>query len=125
MPKRGPEAGEGAGGNAIEFTLHRFHARLARLAPLVFGCFALFGCGDWTGFGTALEAAKELASAIACNAPLSVRNSKAVAGLSRLWSDVEAFELQKSYTDEVFASEDAAEGPVAFAERRAPVWKGR
>lgn len=32
--------------------------------------------------GTALEAAKELASAIACNAPLSVRNSKAVAGLS-------------------------------------------
>ena len=75
--------------------------------------------------GTALAAAKELASAIACNAPLSVRNSKAVAGLSRVWSDDDAFELQKPYTDEVFASEDAAEGPAAFAERRSPVWKAR
>jgi enoyl-CoA hydratase/carnithine racemase len=29
------------------------------------------------------------------------------------------------YTDRVFATEDAKEGPRAFAEKRPPVWQGR
>ncbi|WAC58152.1 crotonase/enoyl-CoA hydratase family protein [Gordonia sp. SL306] len=75
--------------------------------------------------GQAVEVARELASTIAANAPLAVRASKAVALSSRTWNDDEAFAGQVAFTDPVFASEDAKEGPAAFAERRAPRWKGR
>ncbi|MEE4023399.1 crotonase/enoyl-CoA hydratase family protein [Gordonia sp. PKS22-38] len=75
--------------------------------------------------GAAVDAALELATAIAKNAPLAVRASKALAYHSRTWTDDEAFERQTAYTDPVFASDDAREGPAAFAERRAPRWSGR
>ncbi|GAC70348.1 crotonase/enoyl-CoA hydratase family protein [Gordonia soli] len=75
--------------------------------------------------GAAVAAARELAAAIARNAPLAVRASKAVARRSRTWTDDEAFERQLEYTDAVFASADAKEGPRAFAERCAPRWTGR
>ncbi|MBD0863575.1 crotonase/enoyl-CoA hydratase family protein [Gordonia sp. zg691] len=75
--------------------------------------------------GEALSVARELAAVIAVNAPLAVRASKALATESRLWSDDEAFARQLEYTDPVFASQDAKEGPAAFAERRAPRWTGR
>ncbi|MXP23330.1 crotonase/enoyl-CoA hydratase family protein [Gordonia sp. HNM0687] len=75
--------------------------------------------------GGALDAARELAATIAGNAPLAVRASKALAHHSRTWTDDEAFERQTAYTDPVFASDDAREGPAAFAERRAPQWSGR
>ena len=41
------------------------------------------------------------------------------------WPDSEFFERQGPISDQVFNSEDAREGATAFAERRAPVWKGR
>ena len=37
----------------------------------------------------------------------------------------EAFDLELQLAAEVFMSEDAREGPKAFAEKRKPVWKGR
>ncbi|MDL9938094.1 crotonase/enoyl-CoA hydratase family protein [Gordonia sp. ABSL1-1] len=74
--------------------------------------------------GQALSAARELALTIAKNAPLAVRASKAVVRESRTWTDSEAFDRQTAYTDPVFASQDAKEGPAAFAEKRAPRWTG-
>ena len=75
--------------------------------------------------GTAATVAREIAATIAANAPLAVQASKALALESRTWTDAEAFERQSAYTDPVFASDDAVEGPKAFTERRAPQWTGR
>lgn len=77
-----------------------------------------------TADGQSLTVARELAATIAANAPLAVRASKALAIDSRLWRDDEAFTRQLAYTDPVFASQDAKEGPAAFAEKRAPRWTG-
>jgi enoyl-CoA hydratase len=40
------------------------------------------------------------------------------------WDAAEAFARQGAITQPVFTSADAREGAMAFAERRAPVWKG-
>jgi enoyl-CoA hydratase len=37
----------------------------------------------------------------------------------------EAFRLESKIAQEIFATEDAKEGPKAFAEKRAPQWQGR
>ncbi|MFD4369442.1 crotonase/enoyl-CoA hydratase family protein [Rhodococcus sp. NPDC058521] len=75
--------------------------------------------------GKALDGAREIASAIAANAPMAVRATKAFALVSRTMTDAESFEAQGEYTDPVFSSEDAIEGSTAFVERRKPQWTGR
>ncbi|MGB7405699.1 MAG: crotonase/enoyl-CoA hydratase family protein [Pacificimonas sp.] len=75
--------------------------------------------------GDALEGAKELAATIAENGPLAVRVSKQIMVESRGWHPVERFEKQAPLLAPVFTSEDAREGPTAFAEKRKPNWKGR
>lgn len=75
--------------------------------------------------GSALDAAMGLARTIAANAPLAVRASKAVVSQSIDWMQDEAFQRQAELTDPVFASADAQEGAIAFAERRPPQWRGR
>ena len=75
--------------------------------------------------GGALEASLELAAAIAPNAPLGIIGSKRILNESLDWPDAEFFDRQEAISGPIFDSEDAREGAMAFAEKRAPVWRGR
>lgn len=68
---------------------------------------------------------QELAVGIAANAPLSVLAGKRTAYLSAHHRLDEAYRLAEEIWAPVYHSEDAQEGPRAFREKRAPVWKGR
>lgn len=74
--------------------------------------------------GSALDAAQNLARTIAANGPLAVMLSKQVIQQSADWSEAEMFERQAPALQAILASEDVKEGSRAFAEKRAPVWKG-
>ncbi len=75
--------------------------------------------------GGALDAALELAEAIAVNGPLGLAASKRILVESVDWPDSEFFARQGEIAGPVMASQDAREGAKAFAEKRAPVWQGR
>lgn len=67
----------------------------------------------------------ELAEKICENGPLAVRLAKeaAVRGLGMPLEEGMRFEIEQSR--KVLASEDAREGPLAFAQKRPPQYKGR
>ncbi|MSO74111.1 MAG: enoyl-CoA hydratase/isomerase family protein [Alphaproteobacteria bacterium] len=72
-----------------------------------------------------LPVAHELAARIAARGPLAVRAAKQAVydGLGR---DVAAgMAIEEALFNKVMASEDSIEGPLAFAERRPPQFKGR
>jgi len=72
-----------------------------------------------------LERAYSYAERITANGPFAVRKTKesVIRGLA---VDMrEAYKIESSLSSEVFASEDAVEGPKAFAEKRPPEWKNR
>lgn len=69
-----------------------------------------------------MSAANALALRITANGPLGVQATKQ---LMRDEIGDGNRELLAKLQKEVFASEDAKEGSIAFAEKRAPVWKGR
>jgi enoyl-CoA hydratase/carnithine racemase len=69
-------------------------------------------------------AAQQLAERIAANAPLSVRAAKATVYLAAEMSRSAAFEAAEKLWEPVYLSDDAQEGPRAFAEKRAPRWRG-
>jgi enoyl-CoA hydratase len=75
--------------------------------------------------GTALEAAKVLAAKIVANGPLAVAVSKQVVLESADWDSQNMWQKQGELVMPVFTSEDAIEGATAFAEKRAPNWKGK
>ena len=72
-----------------------------------------------------LDVALGLARAITCNAPISVMESLRVARQVGDRSDADLRRLSRERMKVVLATEDAKEGPRAFAEKRAPVWQGR
>ncbi|MET0987295.1 MAG: enoyl-CoA hydratase-related protein [Steroidobacteraceae bacterium] len=75
-----------------------------------------------------LDAALKLAARITVNAPLSVQASKRIArGIADGVIADEQAGWTRTYAEipKLMQSEDAREGPRAFAEKRAPVWKGK
>lgn len=75
--------------------------------------------------GGAVDAALELAEAVARNGPLALDASKQLLRQSLDWSEEEAWQRQGEISGPVMVSEDAHEGATAFAEKRDPVWRGR
>ena len=75
--------------------------------------------------GKALEAAIELAMRIAANGPLGIMATKEIAYRGGDWTAEERWDRAAALMGPVFTSQDAQEGARAFAEKRAPVWKGR
>jgi methylglutaconyl-CoA hydratase len=68
--------------------------------------------------------AKELASTIASNGPLAVRSLKQLLNRGPEQTIEDAFELSDSLRRPLNSTMDYAEGLAAFAERRAPVFRG-
>jgi crotonobetainyl-CoA hydratase len=78
--------------------------------------------------GTELDAALALAERITVNAPLAVQASKRVAaGVDdgEITGDEAGWSRTMREVIELMKSEDAREGPRAFAEKRQPVWKAK
>ena len=72
-----------------------------------------------------LPKAREIAEAICENGPLAVRAVKesALRGLDMTFE--EGLKLENEFSRKVMGSEDAREGPLAFAQKRKPEYKGR
>jgi len=78
--------------------------------------------------GTVVEAALALAERITCNAPLSVQASKRLAyGADERIIAAEEPKWERTTREftALLKTEDAKEGPLAFAQKRQPVWKAR
>ena len=79
--------------------------------------------------GEVMATARELARAVCASAPLSVQAIKEVVRETEGLSVEQAYAHQRSGAlpayRRMLGSEDALEGPRAFAEKREPRWQGR
>ncbi len=92
-----------------------------------FGAEAAHGWGlvnRITEPGEALAGARELAATITANGPLAVRATKQIVAGAPDWPAGERWARQEELMRPVMTSADAREGATAFAEKRAPVWRG-
>ena len=71
------------------------------------------------------DKALQMARAIAANAPLTVKAARELVYLSGEMGRSAALRAAYPLFESVYLSEDAQEGPRAFAEKRAPRWSGR
>jgi enoyl-CoA hydratase/carnithine racemase len=75
-------------------------------------------------YDAVVDRARQLATTIRDNAPLSVAAGKqSIMAAASLGCDAGIAEAKKIY-EKVYNSADAEEGPRAFAEKRQPVWQG-
>ena len=113
--------------------------RLPRVVPLAFA-MELLMTGDRFDVETALRfglvsrvvpadklmaTAEEVAAKILECGPLAVRYIKEAAMRGREMSLEDGLKLESQMAGKVFQSEDAREGPTAFAQKRKPEYKGR
>ena len=73
--------------------------------------------------GTALENALAIAEVIGANGPLAVEAIKASVKATEGIPEEEALKMELEFGWPIFATEDAAEGQKAFAEKRPPVYR--
>jgi enoyl-CoA hydratase len=74
--------------------------------------------------GDAVNVAMALAERVAANAPLAVAASKQLIRATQGATEAEFWNMQAAMQSKVFTSNDAKEGPRAFAEKREPNWSG-
>src|SRR3954464_4178573 len=75
--------------------------------------------------GAALRAAIALAERICANAPIAVRESRAVVLAADVENDEALWKMSAKAMRTVMATEDFNEGPLAFIEKRPAQWTGR
>ncbi|HEY2998817.1 MAG TPA: enoyl-CoA hydratase-related protein [Acidimicrobiales bacterium] len=71
------------------------------------------------------DRALDWARRITVNAPLAVQATKESVLRGLAVDQRTAYEIEDELAGRVFSSDDAREGPRAFAEKRDPVWRGR
>ena len=72
-----------------------------------------------------MEAALGLAREILEGAPLSVKAARETVMLATEMGRTDALAAARAVHGEVYDSEDAQEGPLAFSQKRKPIWQGR
>ena len=116
LPRRVPRAIA----NEMLFTGRRMPAEEAKHWGLVNQVVPLDGL---------MDAARELAAAVCKCAPLALRGAKAAMAATETLKVEEAYAHIRSGSvpayNAIWSSEDAKEGPRAFAEGRPPSWSGR
>ncbi|MGW6335959.1 crotonase/enoyl-CoA hydratase family protein [Nocardia rhamnosiphila] len=75
--------------------------------------------------GEALARAIDLARTIARNAPAALQATRRLMYQSLDVDESAFWQIQQPLIDKVFTSDDAKEGPRAFAEKRSPIWTGK
>jgi enoyl-CoA hydratase len=75
--------------------------------------------------GEVVDKALELAARVNANAPLAVRATREAVLQGAQVDDLEGIRIAAKLFAPVAGSEDAKEGPIAFVEKRDPVWKAR